>query len=120
MASVTARKGSKDPYAGRVALNGIMPDGQSSLVGQLTDSMAHDKHVRAVADRVKAKEYHVRIDVAKQPADSYATRLVPPPARPQRPPAAAAAKVEDDPAAEETELDMEKKEKASDSKGEPR
>ncbi len=122
MASVTARKGSKDPYVGRVALNGIMPDGQASLVGQLTDSMAHDKHVRAIADRVKGKEYHVRIDVAKQPPDSYATRLVPPPARPQRPPAAAP-KVEDDPAAEETETDMdkmEKKEKASDSKGEPR
>jgi hypothetical protein len=117
MASVTARKGSKDPYAGRIVLNGTMVEGQSPVVGQLTDSMTHDKHVRAVAERVKGKEYHVRIDVAKQPGDSYATKLIPPPARPVPPPAPV---IEEDPVTEDPKPDMEKKEKTEESKGDMR
>ncbi len=123
MASVTARKGSKDPYAGRIVLNGVMPDGQSSVVGQLTDAMGHDKHVRAVAERVKGKEFHVRIDIAKQPADQYALKLVPPPARPQRPAVVAPPVVEDDPPVvegDEKEEMKEKTEKTEESKGAPR
>ena len=75
---VTAKKGSKDPHVARIRIAGVTPAGQETLVHQLIGSVARDSHVRGALEKFKGQDFHLKIDVAKQPRDRYAEVLVAP------------------------------------------
>jgi hypothetical protein len=79
----------KDAYVGWFKLSGVVPPEESTQLNTLVDTMNRDGHVRASHDRFKPPDFTLRVDIAKQTADRYVTRLVAPPppkALPKPPP----------------------------------
>ena len=79
-AATGSKKNSKDSFVGRITLNGVAPKDKQIFVHQLLTSMDGDPHLRASTDRIKTGvagtlEFPMRIDIAKQPASKYDTRL---------------------------------------------
>jgi len=73
-------KGAKDPFVGKISLEGIYPEANIRPVTLLTQTMRNDKHLQPQLDHTRNnKEFWLSIKVAKQPARSYSTNLVVPP-----------------------------------------
>ena len=86
------KKGAKDPYVGTVNLSLYQPV-NSKYVFALQQSMAHDEHLRAavggrrdLTGPTAPSEFKFKIDVAKQNAEKYETRLFVPRAQFAAPP----------------------------------
>ena len=73
----------KDPYVAQIIFKGIAKTNQDQLVSQLVDALNGDKHLRAMTllrgGTGLNQEFQVKVDVAKQAANRYVTRLVVPP-----------------------------------------
>jgi hypothetical protein len=88
-----AKKTAKDakdnkelPIAGKVRIVGVNPPELDIQVQHLRDAIARDGHLKATIENIKkggaVHEFTIRVELAKQPASSYATVLaVPPEAR---------------------------------------
>jgi hypothetical protein len=79
LSAVGTKKGIKDQYVGKIAINGMMPEGNTAIVDDLRQRLANDKHLQPKIERfTKQAEYHMKVDVAKQKAELYSTKLVVP------------------------------------------
>ena len=78
--SVRTKKNAKDGFIGKISLNIVTPKAKDKdYMSRLQSSMAHDPHVRPSLDSVKGVEYQMKIDIAKQDAKKYTTKLDVPP-----------------------------------------
>jgi hypothetical protein len=84
VASTTGtKKGSKEPYVGKINLAGYAPIGQEGFIKDLGLAMTNDTHVRPVykTSRIVQEkiQFEMRIDIARQDAKKFQTRLIVPP-----------------------------------------
>ena len=77
------KKGVKDQYVAKIALTGYAPVGQEGYVRDLNAAMSRDLHVRPnfKGARIVGQnlQYEMRIDLARQDAKKFQTRLEVPP-----------------------------------------
>ena len=74
----------------RMTISGSVYRGDDQLVQGLTDTINHDPHMRATVTNLKSgapaglgsrkasEDFTLKVEVGKQPASKYTTRLVPP------------------------------------------
>jgi hypothetical protein len=81
----TGKRAPKDKQVAKVRISGTVPPGQEALVHQFADAMTRDGHIRATVEKFKGQEFSIKVEVNKQPRDSYQTVLIPPAAVPGDP-----------------------------------
>lgn len=91
----------KEPYVAQITFSGIAKTDHDQYIHQLIDSLNGDKHLRATPQRTLNapggnQEFHVKVDIAKQPAHRYVTALTIPP-RPKATPIDSTAEAEESP-----------------------
>lgn len=73
------RKTVKGDFVGKINVNGLLPAGQDEPIRKLVQNMSRDTHVRASVDHLgNNRDYKMKIEVAKQSAKQYDTKLVGP------------------------------------------
>ena len=65
----------KDRFQARMILQGVAPAGKEQLVFKFIESM-RDPHLIARIDRSQAGSYKIQVDISRQAARAYQTRLV--------------------------------------------
>jgi hypothetical protein len=102
-AQTLGAKKNKDSYVGVLNLTMYTPNGKGKYVADLQQTMSRDSHLRSAIGPLRIlpgtnapHEYKMKIDIAKQVAEKYDTRLfVPAPQVIIAPPPAVAAKAKD-------------------------
>jgi hypothetical protein len=81
--STGSKKAAKEGFVGEITLYGITPKGQDRNVHELQSAMSHDAHLRSgikdFTEGAAGTTYSMKIEVAKQNAKKYDTRLIAPP-----------------------------------------
>jgi hypothetical protein len=109
--TIGTKKSAKDNYVGLINLTMYTPNGKGKYVADLQQTMSRDSHLRSAIGPLRIlpgtnapHEYKMKIDIAKQKAEKYDTRLFVPAQQWIQAPPAAEAKLPDakqpDPAAE--------------------
>lgn len=74
----------KSAAVARIQVIGVAPRAKAGLIDKFRDELVPDKHLRANVKRIKGsggmQEFQMEIDLSRQPAEAYKTRLVAPPA----------------------------------------
>lgn len=112
--SIGTKKAAKDKYVGLINLTMYTPTAKGKYVADLHQTMARDDHLRAAPNGPRVLpgtnapwEYKMKIEVAKQKADKYDTRLFVPAPQWVLPPAAEAKVVPDAKQPDPAEVDDE-------------
>jgi hypothetical protein len=79
-----AKRNPKDPLVAQINVTILAKTNQDALVAQLVKSLNGDEHLKASQGKLNNlgtgnQEIQLKVDIAKQAADRYQTRIAPPP-----------------------------------------